>query len=419
MGNPRPYQHLQELYRITRLATAFHLYGSQGRAENRGPKLTPCCLYLWLMVIAVDTRTCPFHEAAYNQYITHLVERLVAEHPEHRFVLFVPETGHLQPTAPAQVVWVPRQTNPWLRKAWYHLKLPRLLKAAGADVFLSFCGMRSTGTSLPQTLLLPHLSARELQALPLSQRLFYQFGLPRFLKKTVLGAASLAAAKSWLERAGQQNQQVELVQPAAVRPFKELQWNEKQFIKEQFAGGGEYFLNCGPVPSEAALTDLLRAFSLFKKRQQSGMKLLLPAGRLYNRAAAESLLKTYRYKEAVAVVAPDSAEAEARLTGAAYATIHLPGRNEGVTLLQSLASGTPVLAAEDPLLNELAGDAALYFPAGNPQELAQQMMFIYKDEGYRSRMVSQGLQQAAAHSLENSAGQLYRLILKAYGRQPT
>lgn len=67
-----------------------------------------------------------------------------------------------------------------------------------------------------------------------------------------------------------------LVSGIAVRPaFQPLPWEEKIKVKEQYTAGTEYFLYAGSFRPGKNLVNLLKAFSLFKKRQQSNWKLVL------------------------------------------------------------------------------------------------------------------------------------------------
>ena len=89
------------------------------------------------------------------------------------------------------------------------------------------------------------------------------------------------------------------------------------------------------------------------------------------------------------------------------ACVVLPTRYEGFGLpaLEAMASGTPVVAAPDPAVREVAGDAALYGEGG---ELAQLIRRAVAD---RDRFAAAGLERARQFSWAETA----RRTLDVYG----
>jgi glycosyltransferase involved in cell wall biosynthesis len=172
---------------------------------------------------------------------------------------------------------------------------------------------------------------------------------------------------------------------------------ERERVKGQIAEGKEYFFTDINGVAVSAVINLLKAFSLFKKRQLSNMKLVL-AGE--GDAAIIEKLDSYKYRQDVCLcpkVAGDQA-------GGAYAVISLPRRDSlGLDVLNAWKAGVPVIASEDR-------EAVLRVPAGDPAALADGLKSLYKDEVLRNELIGKAGLLAANFSLRQSVITIWEAI---------
>ncbi|HXB93317.1 MAG TPA: glycosyltransferase, partial [Puia sp.] len=166
---------------------------------------------------------------------------------------------------------------------------------------------------------------------------------------------------------------------------------EKTHVKADWAEGKEYFLaliTAAPLPD---VVNLLKAFSLFKKRQQSNMHLVLLGAPSEKDGQLANRLSSYKYRPEVHFHAHLSDNDRLQLTGASYATLFLHGDvAPGLMLLNTLKAEVPVMTPPGSLLSEIAGDATLEAAPDDPTALAGQLMRIYKDETFRSSLIAKG-----------------------------
>jgi glycosyltransferase involved in cell wall biosynthesis len=92
------------------------------------------------------------------------------------------------------------------------------------------------------------------------------------------------------------------------------------------------------------------------------------------------------------------------LHAAAIALVH-PARTEGfgLTVLEAMASGTPVIAARCPATLEVGGPAIRYFEPGDVAGLAAEMRLLAGDPATRRALTDAGLARAAQFSWRASA----------------
>ena len=101
--------------------------------------------------------------------------------------------------------------------------------------------------------------------------------------------------------------------------------------------------------------------------------------------------------ERVHVVGPVGDRHLRELYGRA-ALLLFPSRTEGYgsPVLEAMALGCPVVCSDAPALVEVAGDAALFAPAEDPDALAARCRVLLADEALRRRMIERGRTRAAS-----------------------
>jgi glycosyltransferase involved in cell wall biosynthesis len=93
----------------------------------------------------------------------------------------------------------------------------------------------------------------------------------------------------------------------------------------------------------------------------------------------------------------------------------LPSRYEGfgLTCLEAMACGVPVVAADRGALPETCGDAALLVDPDRPQELARALVQAVTDGELRDRLRRAGRDRAKLYSWDRVAAETHALLLRA------
>lgn len=370
------------------------------------------------MVIAVQTRLLAEGlPAGYGDFINELLQRLTRQYPQHQFYFLSdrPLNARLLEAPVKPLVVGPPARHPLLWKYWLDVKVPLALKKIKADVFVSLDGLCSLTTSIPQCLLVPELLfSKPAGTYPKSHAFFYKRYTPQFLKKAaIIATLSLPAKNSLVQQYKIAPQKIAVLPPAAQEGFQPLEWEAQAAVKAQYTEGREYFIYTGSLQPREPLVNLLKAFSFFKKRQQSGMKLVLTGGGTAPGSAFADLLKTYKYRHDVVVV-PDGPERDRMLLlASAYAFVDPVNEDFAVPVLQALQCRVPVLLARRAGLQEVAGEAALYFDPAQVTDMAHQLMLVYKDETLRSQLIEKGDVLRKNYSWQQSVAALWHCIADA------
>ena len=173
------------------------------------------------------------------------------------------------------------------------------------------------------------------------------------------------------------------------------------------------FLVVANTLSTAHFIDILKAFSLFKKWQQSNMKLLIAAGVNTTKKDVAEKKNTYKYKDDVVLLANDDEAILAKIMAAAYCVLYPQVSVDFNTpIVEALQVGVPVIATNDSNIKELAAEAAIYINANSPEALAEKMQLIYKDEILRSKLINTGLLQAKKFNWNTAIEQVWSIVEK-------
>ena len=158
-----------------------------------------------------------------------------------------------------------------------------------------------------------------------------------------------------------------------------------------------HFLFVGDDEPRKGLPSLLDAYAAYRGRRERPLGLVLAGGAA--RSAAGGGVRGEPH--------PTSARLASLLAGAA-ALVH-PSLHEGfgLTLLEAMAAGTPVVAVRNPATEEVCGEAALLVER---DELADGLERVDADPALRERLAQAGRERARAFSWGESA----RLHEQAY-----
>lgn len=323
-----------------------------------------------------------------------LMIQLASAHSRENFLFIYQDRILQKPEFPGNVKVVIKESkkeSAFSEKLWYEFTIPRLLKKENADIFIS-SGPVSLRSKAPQVLLFPDLSSFFQPDLPDKKR------LPALKKQTT--AYLHKAEKIILASAFYKNQlsskynipaeKMVILPPVIEGKTVFPDFEKKQAIKKKYADGNEYFLFFGSISPSQNLVNILKAFSFFKKRQRSEMKLLIAGkpGKNYNDFTDS--LRLYKWNKEVRVYDNLSNQEAEEVISAAYAMVYVPVYESGIShALHAMKFAVPVILSSTGAFNEFFSDAALYVHPLNFKDIAEKMMLLFKDELLRKDLSEQ------------------------------
>jgi len=371
------------------------------------------------MKIVLNTKSLLKDQLQDKYFLPGLIQTMILNNPGQEFIVLTDRADqelYLFDKSVTTLIIRQPVRNSLLRKLWFDFNLPLILKKNKADVFVNcdeFCSL-STGT--PQCLLLYDLNLFNHPAVTRRSRVLLnkEYGT-KFLKKSdaIVTVSSFLKEKLAFHYKIQQDK-IGVVYPPAREIFWPLNEREKEVTKEKYTDAKTYFIYNGDLQSDKNWLNLLKGFSVFKKRQKSNWKLVFTGSPGKNSKTFTESLTTYKFRDDIVLAESPGEEDLVKLTASAYALLSsMQCDRNGAAMLEAMKCHVPVIAGPDPIIKEIAGDAAVYMNPDDPADIAEKIMQLYKDEALRNNLVEKGKDVVMNHSWNIAADVVWQSIQKA------
>lgn len=346
-----------------------------------------------------------------NRYETWI--ELARLHWQHTFYFFFDTETHYSdlPQNIIPVVITPAPTTPLKWRIWYNLKLPSALKKNTVNIFISekFISLK---TKLPQILMQPDLTfLHQPSLIDKKQIAYYKKNTLKFLERAnAIIVNSLFLKKEIIAHFKISDKKIHVIFPS-VNKLKPAPNEEREWIKEKYAEENEYFIYKGVISTEKNLVNLLKAFSLFKKRQRSKMQFLItgPRGEKYEEFVRS--LQSYKFKNDVKVLSDAGAAESEKILACAYAMVYVPFyESEGIEVIEAMKCEVPLIVSDTEFLKEYCAHAVLYVKPNDINDIAEKMMLFFKDEQKRKEFIEKERLQMKIFENTNPNTMLFEII---------
>lgn len=230
-------------------------------------------------------------------------------------------------------------------------------------------------------------------AMSFFEKIWMKLKMPSWLKKADrILVFSTHAQHEIVKRYPFSHDKIDVVKFPVSEELKPNDEDARDVVRYQHTMGNAYFLYHGPIHNAANLLNLLKGFSIFKKKLGSNMKLVLSGSIGAYSAKFLTELETYKYRDDVIVIGKLPLQDEIDLIASCYALVH-PCRWDrfGLPVLKAMKLGVAVLTSSNSTHSEQAGMAGMYFNENDPAEIGEKLILIYRDEQMRDEMIGTGL----------------------------
>lgn len=369
------------------------------------------------MKIAVNTRLLlPGKLEGIGWFAAETLKRITRGHPEHEFLFLFDRpwseefifSDNITPVAVA-----PQSRHPFLWYAWFEYSIPWILERQGAQIFLSPDGYLSLSANIPSLPVIHDINFMHYPEFhPWLTRIYYRHFFPKY----AAGAARIATVSEYSKKDICSNfdipsDKVDVVYNGAADDYKPINLKEREAVKNEFAGGADFFLFAGSFHERKNICGLLIAFDAFKRRTGSAVKLVLAGERMYGYQAMDRVLEKMVSRDDVIFTGRMEPPGLSRLYGAAIALVYIPFfEGFGIPVLEAMYCNTPVIVSDRTSLPEIAADAAHYVDPEDTSSIVEGLIKLSTDEKYREELIEKAARRRKMFSWDRTADLLWRSI---------
>ena len=160
--------------------------------------------------------------------------------------------------------------------------------------------------------------------------------------------------------------------------------------------------------------ELIKAFSLFKEKTGAPHRLVLAGAEQRYAKDVQKVVENSPYSSDIFITDYFEHDNLPELYSCADACI-FPSviDGSGLSIIEAISTGIPVLCARAGALQEIAGDSALYCNPDDTEEFASLMQQIIEDKSLRKRLINNGLDRVKLFSWKNTASKTIEVLEKA------
>lgn len=386
------------------------------------------------MKIGIDARFLTHPQpGGFKTYTEQLIRALLEVDPDNEYILYVdrpPVADGIAPPAPHATVRVVSGTAPFIGMPWREqIGLAMQARRDRIDVLHALCLTAPVNAPCPLVVtihdtiwMFPRRFTRQRKRGKRSLMDMYYRYVPAIAARRASAVVTVShdARTAIVQHLGIPAHRVFVTHEAAAPIYRTHDRARTiEAVRQRFGLSEGFILALGSADPRKNISTLLRAYALLPERLRANHELAivwthpLLAESILAEARAHGIEGRLRFLQHV------SNDDLVALYNAA-ALFVFPSRYEGfgLPILEAMACGAPVVAANNSSIPEVAGDAALLVDAESPTSIARAMERVLSDAALRDELVVRGLQRAASFSWQRCARETVAVYQKCYtGRE--
>ena len=336
----------------------------------------------------------------------------------HRFAIYAPPSGiaRLHELALDPASFEPRLVPGSRRTPWEQVSLARALRRDGGDLLFAPAYSAPLLSPLPVALTVHDVSFLAHPEWFRPRERWRRAWLTRLScrRASVVLTVSAFSRDEIARYTGIHLDRVRVVAQGAPSPLIEPKTPPAGSAREDAVAGNPSVLFVGSILNRRRLPDLIRAFALVAASRPQARLDIVGEDRTYPRQDLEAVAAEAGVTGRVAFHRYVSeADLEACYRRASVFVFLSEYQGFGLTPLEAMAHGLPVVLLDTPVAREVFGDAAIYVRAGDLDGIAEAIVALSDDSRRVGQLVARGRALLAGYSWRRTAAETLEALVSA------
>jgi len=192
--------------------------------------------------------------------------------------------------------------------------------------------------------------------------------------------------------------------------YREQPTERVKAVKEKYRLASPYLLYVGRLEKKKNIANIVKAFTL-ARADHDDLKLVLAGSSGNQYEEIKKIIRDLKLEREIILPGyVDQVDLPPLIAGAAAFVFPTLYEGFGLPILEAMAVGTPVITSNTLPHTEVGGEAALYADPQSPAELADAIIKVLEDDGFRQSLRAKGLVRAQEFSWSRTAEKIYDII---------
>jgi glycosyltransferase involved in cell wall biosynthesis len=335
-------------------------------------------------------------------YTREILQALAEARPSARFSLYGPQAG--SPEGPSIVL----RPVPGPRFFGRHLIWPRQLRSLRPSAYFGPAGLMPLGALGMPSVVTAHDTAiySHPEWFPGGQTASVRLIVPRSMRRAdSIVAVSQNTASDVIEQFGVDPRRLHVIPEGVAARYRPLEGEQVQAVRRRFDLPERFILFVSTIEPRKNLETLLAAWSRLEDRPP----LVIAGGWGWRYEAIRQRIEAAG-SEVRVLGQVEPAELPGLYNGATCLAHPAWYEGFGLTPLEALACGTPVVASSAASLPEVVGDAGLLVDPADVDGWTLALARLLEDAALREELSQRGLRRAAEFSWSRAAGGTWQVL---------
>ncbi|PLX00772.1 MAG: glycosyltransferase family 1 protein [Marinilabiliales bacterium] len=314
------------------------------------------------------------------------------------------------------VVTHPQARHPYLWYLYFEWGVPHILKKHKPDLFLSPDGWLSLRTKTPSLPVIHDLNFEHYpEFIPKTVRNYYHKYFPKFARKAKrIATVSEFTKKDITSRYNIDSDNIDVVYNGANEEFAPTSETEQQETRKKYTNACPYFLFVGLIHPRKNLGRLIEAFTLFKQKNNTDVKLLVVGDRKWWTEETRLAYENSAFKDEIIFLGRVGSDELKKIIPAALAMTYISiFEGFGIPIIEAMYCDTPVITSNLTSMPEVGEDAVVYVDPFSVDSISDALQKVHKDDNLRNELIEKGRLQCKKFSWQKTADNLWNSIEKS------